>query len=148
MVDQNKEVREQWDNSIDISKEQWMMLLEEQDIIKEQDVRLLQLLYSKSECKATAGQLAEILHMPHHAPLNTQVGRLGKRIVNYLNIHAIRQRYGDGYNWWEVPFIGYSSREGFYWQLRPELQEAMRELSVMGEISLMVKGCFPFFVYT
>ncbi len=128
MLDQIVHERDYWNTPIDITKEQWMMLLEDRDMVKEQDLQLLRLIYSCSGYKATASQLAHLLNMPHHAPLNSQIGQLGKRIVKKLNIQAIRQKYGEGYSWWEVPFTGYSSEEGFYWELRPELQEAMYAL--------------------
>lgn len=98
-----------------------MFLLEEKDIIIEKDVQLLKLIYDCDRCMATATQLAQILRMPHHAPLNSQVGRLGKRIVKKLNISAPKQKYGEGFNWWNVPFWGTGAKEGFYWILRPEL---------------------------
>ncbi len=123
---------EEWKDPINITKEQWVIILEDRDIIKEKDVQLLKLLYSCSGYKATASQLAQLLHMPYHAPINSQVGHLGKRIVKELNILAPKHRYGDrrgeGYNWWNVPFWGETKKEGFYWILRPELQEAIREI--------------------
>ena len=143
MLDQSKNERNYWNTPIGITKEQWMVLLEDRDMIKEQDLQLLKLIYNRSGYKATAGQLAHLLNMPHHAPLNRQIGQLGKRIVKKLNIQAIRQRDGEGYNWWEVPFTGYGSKEGYYWVLRPELQEAMCELNARGEILLMQKVNFP-----
>src|SRR5438874_1157384 len=117
-----------WKDPINITVGQWMFLLEDKEIITEQDIQLLRLIYARDGCMATARQLAQILRMPHHAPLNSQVGRLGKRIVKTLNIQAPKQKYGEGVNWWHVPFWGTGTREGFYWILRPELQEAMREI--------------------
>lgn len=143
MLNQSTNERNYWNSPIDITKEQWMMLLANRDMITEQDLQLLKLIYTCNGYKATAGQLAHLLNMPHHAPLNRQIGQLGKRIVKKLNIQAIRQKYGEGYNWWEVPFTGYSSKEGFYWELRPELQEAMRELNVGGDSFLKENVNFP-----
>lgn len=117
-----------WQDPITITKEQWLFLLEDRKIVTEQDIQLLRLIYARKGCMATATQLTQLLRMPHHAPLNSQVGRLGKRIVKMLNIQAPKQKYGEGVNWWHVPFWGTGSREGFYWILRPELRDAMREL--------------------
>lgn len=143
MLDQSKNERNYWNTFVGITKEQWMVLLEDRGMIKEQDLQLLILIYNRSGYKATAGQLAQLLNMPHHAPLNRQIGQLGKRIVKKLNIQAVRQKHGEGYNWWEVPFTGYGSKEGFYWELRPELQEAMHELNTRGEILLRENVNFP-----
>src|SRR5438876_3872659 len=101
MLDQSKNEQNYWNTPNGITKEQCMMLLEDRDMIKEQDLQVLKLIYNRSGYKATAGQLAQLLNMPHHAPLNSQIGQLGKRIVKKLNIQAIRQRHGEGYNWWE-----------------------------------------------
>jgi len=128
MLDESIRERIHWKDPINITKEQWMFLLEEKNIITEQDIQLLKLIYASDGCMATAAQLAQILRMPHHASLNSQVGRLGKRIVKKLNISAPQQKYGEGFNWWHVPFWGTGAKEGFYWILRPELQEAIREI--------------------
>ncbi|HEV2661162.1 MAG TPA: HNH endonuclease [Ktedonobacteraceae bacterium] len=138
-------IGEQWRDPINVTKEQWMALLENQDIIKEQDIELLRLFYKYKDCKATSLEVAQLLHMPHHAPINRQVSRLGKRIVEELNISAPKHRYGDrrgeGCNWWNVPFWGETKKGGFYWILRPELQEAMRELAQEEELAPEIK--FP-----
>lgn len=143
MLDENISESIHYKDPINITKEQWMILLEEKDIITEQDVQLLKLIYDCDRCMATATQLAQILRMPHHAPLNSQVGRLGKRIVTNLNISAPMQKYGEGFNWWNVPFWGMEAKEGYYWILRPELIDAMYELSVMGEVSPGDEVKFP-----
>lgn len=136
---------EEWRDPIDITKEQWIIILKNRDIIREKDVQLLKMLYSCNGYRATAKQLARLLHMPSHSPLNSQVGRLGKRIGKELNISAPKKhRYSKGRgkesNWWNVPFWGETKREGEYWILRPELQEAIQEIGekevVLLEISI------------
>ncbi|MEO8953883.1 MAG: HNH endonuclease [Ktedonobacteraceae bacterium] len=127
-----------WKDPINITLGQWMFLLEDKEIITEQDIQLLRLIYARGGCMATATQLAQILRMPHHAPLNSQVGRLGKRIVKTLNIQAPKQKYGEGVNWWHVLFWGTGTREGFYWILRPELQEAIRAIDEEGALLLEI----------
>jgi len=118
-----------WRDPVNITKEQWIILLEERDAITEKDIQLLNLIYAIEGCRATAGRLAQLLNMPHHAPLNSQVGRLGRRIVDELNIQAPKQKYGEGFNWWHVLFWGEAAKEGFYWILRPELKDALCELN-------------------
>lgn len=119
---------ESWKDPINITKEQWMILLEDKDIITEKDVELLKLIYVREGCKAKSSQLAQLLHLPHHILLNSQVGQLGKRIVEKLNIQAPKYKHGVGFNWWNVPFWGEEIKEGIYWILRPGLQEAIREI--------------------
>lgn len=136
MFDESRDEAHYWKDPVDITKEQWMFLLEDRDIIKEKDIQLLKLVYDSNGCMATAGQLAQVLHMPHHGPINLQVGRLGKRIVKKLNIQAPEQRFGEGLNWWHVPFWGVATKAGYYWILRPELKDAMSELYVADEVRI------------
>lgn len=82
---------EQWRDPVDITKEQWVDLLEDRDIVMERDFHLLKVIYSCENCRATAKQLARLLHLPSHSPLNIQVGQLGRRIVQVLNISALRK---------------------------------------------------------
>ena len=130
---------ERWDDPIDITKEQWIDLLQDQSITSKEDIVLLQLIYASDDYRATASQLVPFLKMKHHAPINSQVGRWGKRIVNGLNIQAPWQKYGEGVNWWHVPFLGEATKEGYYWTLRPELKEAIDELDETGEIPFVVE---------
>jgi 5-methylcytosine-specific restriction protein A len=64
-------------------------------VVREKDLELLKLIYASDDHMATASQLAEILNIEHHAPLNSQVGRLGKRTANKLNIEAPKQKKGN-----------------------------------------------------
>lgn len=134
MMDEGVSERHQWRDLISITKEQWLTILEDRDVVTEKDVQLLELLYSCDGCEATASFLARLLNMPHHAPLNGQVGQLGKRIVERLGISAPRRRYEEGFNWWHVPFLGETRKKGFYWILRPELQETMREIDAVSSL--------------
>ena len=121
-------LNEEWNNPIGITIEQWIELLQDQDIMREKDIELLKLIYASDDFMATASQLAKRLNMPHFAPLNSQTGRLGKRIVKRLKIEAPKEKHGDGYDWWHVIFLGKSTKEGYYWILRPELKKAMERL--------------------
>jgi 5-methylcytosine-specific restriction protein A len=114
------------------------MLLKDSDVFQKEDIVLLKLLYTREDHMATASQLAKILNIPHHAPLNSQVGRLGKRIVAKLRIDAPKKKVGEGYNWFNVPFWGIETGEGYYWILRPELKSAME--SLYGSYCEIVEG--------
>ncbi len=56
-------------------------------------------------------------------PVNLQVGKLGQKIIVKLNISWPKE-----YRKFNVPFSGEISKGTIYWILRPELQEAMREI--------------------
>ncbi len=132
MFDESMDETHYWTyrEPIDITKEQWKFLLEDRDVITEKDIQLLKLIFARKGCMATAGQLAQLLNLSYHTPINSQVGRLGKRIVRKLNIQAPP----DG--WWKVLFwaIGRTKEGVFYWILRPELRDAMSELYAVDEM--------------
>jgi hypothetical protein len=88
MLDESIREQLQREDPIDITKEQWMTILEDPDVITEQDIQLLKLIFDRKDCKASSSQLAQSLTMPYHAPINSQVGRLGKRIAEKLNIQV------------------------------------------------------------
>lgn len=94
---------------------------------------------------ATDSQLAQLLGLQHHAPLNSQVGRLGKRIGECARVEAPRQKTGEGRNWFNIPFWGIEIRrkKDYYWILRPELKEAMEELGRFGELDLLNRDALP-----
>ena len=120
---------EEWDAPIDITKEQWISLLKDEETITEKDLRLLKAMYSCEGCKATAPQLAQLLGLSHYVTVNNQVGLLGQKIIDTLNISAT---WPKGYMTFNAPFTGEKrvtgKKETIYWILRPELQEAIREI--------------------
>lgn len=123
-----KEVKAEWKDDIGISVGQWVLLLNDRTIFREDDLELLKLIFNCEGHMATASQLARILNIPHHAPLNSQIGRLGQRIVKSLEIEPPKQKVGKGYNWFNVPFWGIETELGYHWILRPELKTAMDTL--------------------
>ena len=115
---------EEWKAPIDITKEQWMSLLRDEKTITEKDLRLLKAIYGCGDCKATSIQLAQLLGMSEKGrPVNFQVGKLGQKIIDKLNISWPKE-----YLKFNVPFSGEKRKGKIYWILRPELQEAMREI--------------------
>lgn len=135
-------MQEEWKDPIDITKEQWMAILGDREIVTNEDFRLLKILYGCEGCEARASRLAQLLNIPHHASINSQVGRLGKRIVEKINVQAPLyhhpEKYGEGFNWWNVPFWGEKRKGNIYWILRPELQEALREMEEEKELLLEI----------
>ncbi len=120
---------EVWNAPINITKEQWISLLRDKETITEQDLQLLKAMYGCDGCKATAPQLAQLLDISHYVSVNKQVGFLGQKIIDKLNISA---KWPKGYLTFNAPFTGEKRvtgrKEKIYWILRPELQEAIREI--------------------
>src|SRR6516162_872394 len=112
--------------SIKITKEHWISLLQDEEIITKTDFRLLKVMFNCYGCDVTVKQLSKKLGMSH-PPLNRQVGRLGERIAMKLEIQASSLQYG-GVKWWIIPFCGKRTRDGYCWKLRPELHQAMQQI--------------------
>lgn len=89
---------------------------------KEEDV--LFAFFSFRDCKATAPQIAEILGYSHFVPVNSLVGKLGKRLAIELNL-PVRKRRDGSFAGWDIIFEGESSYEGFLWTLKKPIQEAI-----------------------
>ncbi len=137
------DIKQEWKDDVNINKKQWIELLRDTTVIKRNDLELLELIYACGNHMTTASQIADILKMVHYVTLNKQVGNLGKRIANKLNIEAPKQKNGQGYNWFNVPFWGIKTDEGYHWILRPELIEAMEELGGSNELNLLAKSVYP-----
>lgn len=118
----------QWNDQINITKSQWIELLQDRTIFKYEDIELLKLIYLSDNYMATASQLINLLDVSHVIVLNNQVGRLGKRIADKLNVIVPKYKYGEGYNWWHIPFLGAKWKNRFYWILREELRDAVAAL--------------------
>jgi hypothetical protein len=115
----------QWKNPTDITKEQWMHILNDEDITTKKDMQLLAALLTYDRCRATASQLAPSLNMPTHHPINRLVGYFGKRAAKKYGTVFFEQHTSG---WWGVPFLGEDGKEGFYWMLRPNLEAALRAI--------------------
>lgn len=116
----------QYRDPIDISKEQWIEMLSNPDVFKEEDIKLIKKIYEMGG-QATASELAEIENK-HPSSYNAKVVALSKRIQSYTNCTVPLRRDGKE-RWWHVPFYGTYKDDGtFNWILRPELKDAIREL--------------------
>ncbi len=130
MLDESVGEQFQQEDPLGITKEQWMNILDDPDLITDKDRKLLQLIFDCENHEARSSQLAQKLNMPHHLPINNRIGRLGKRIAEKLNIQVpTRSPLTNDPMWWSVPFQGRDEGEGrFCYILKPELKEAMQEI--------------------
>jgi hypothetical protein len=105
MFDESISEQLHWEDLIGITKEQWMIILEDPDLITEKDFQLLELIFDCKDCETSSSELARLLNMDSHGPINLQVGRLGKRIAKKLNIQVpTRSPFTNDPMWWSVPF--------------------------------------------
>lgn len=135
MSDQSAEEKHPWTYTepIGITKEQWMAILEDEDIVTEKDRELLKLMYGGEWFRAP--KLAELLQISYYGLINLQAGHLGKRVAEKLGIPVPEWR-------WRVLFWGKGEEGFFYWSLRPELRDAMSELELKYTLSQNAESNF------
>ncbi|MDR7870718.1 MAG: AAA family ATPase [Tissierellaceae bacterium] len=115
-----------YDTDLDISKEQWVAILLNRNILKFEDVELLLKIYEIGG-EASSSMLKQHLNKsPSY--LNFQALNFGKRIQAYTNCTKITGEDGTNW-WWHITFHGnYKDTNDFYWILRPELNKAIKEV--------------------
>lgn len=115
--------------SFTITKEQWISLLNDVEIITEKDFQLFTVMYNNYDCDVPVKQLSQQLKLTRHYILNFQVKPLGERIAKELKIPDSSLQVEGKVRRWIVPFCGKDIKgTGYCWKLRPELQEAMGEI--------------------
>lgn len=115
---------------LEICVEQWFELINDNSIFKEEDISLITALYHCDNSREKASKLAIILEVYSHSVLNLQIGRLGKRIIKKYPKIKYPTREDGTVRYWHIPFWGEDAEKKgqFYWQLRPELKEAVKKL--------------------
>lgn len=118
----------------ELSTAQWSEILSRQELTNEFDLSIFQALYSFEGNKAYASQLGFLLGYKGkspHAPLNSEIGRLAKRIATHYDIQ-FTERSSRKYKYWDLFFNGWEEGKYFVWQLRPELVQALEDLELTG----------------
>ena len=114
---------------LNISVERWEELLQDSRVFKDDDIILIRTLYKCKGCRERASVLANIIGTNYQV-LNLQIGRLGKRIVNEFPDVEFPTRENGKILYWYIPFVGEDAETPgqFYWELRSELKQAIKEL--------------------
>jgi len=115
-----------------ISKEQYKRALQEDGVLKSRSIELLNLMYDAPDCAVTASELASVLGYKDFPPVNALIGKLGKRIAEYLEIE-LPERTNNSPGWWQILAHGEYKEIGFTWTLREELFDALVELELLDE---------------
>ncbi len=127
---------------IDISAEQWLGLLCDSSVFEGSDLDLIKALYACEGCREKASVLADILGVSHYSVLNLQIGRLGKRIINKLPDVKFPTDETGKICYWHIPFWAEDAEKKgrYFWELRPELKEAIEKLSNADKINMQVNN--------
>ncbi|MGL4760835.1 MAG: hypothetical protein ACRCWG_05180 [Sarcina sp.] len=120
----------EYNEKVDINKEEWKSILQNEDITFEVNKELLIRIYNKEDCMATAKELTEEKGK-YGSAYNSIVVAWSKRIINAVNIEPPKQKDDSTKNsYWHVMFLGAKEKVSgnFLWIIREELLEALEEL--------------------
>lgn len=91
-------------------------------------LRLLVEQYHAPRRTVTATQLAKLAEVRGgHPAVNVQYGRLGHMFANEIDFDPDIRPNGTA-RWWAMWSLGYSTTEGFLWEMLPEVAEALETL--------------------
>ncbi len=123
-----------YDYDVEISKKQWLELLQDREIFTEKNIEHMKCIYAFKNHAATCKEVSEILGDSAQA-YNALGVTLAKRISKKLDIRDLPHRNGEGEGnvYWYILFYGQyvqdKNRIGtFEWKLKPELASALKEL--------------------
>ncbi|MGL4742448.1 MAG: HNH endonuclease [Sarcina sp.] len=120
----------EFNEDVNITKDKWKELLLNAEVVKKEDLNLFMVMYNKKNYACTGIELEHDTKIKYNT-YNLRVGRLGKKIVKYLNLDAPRQRDDTSkFNYWHVMFLGTRdiNTKRFVWILRSNIIAAIDEL--------------------
>ncbi|NDU96483.1 HNH endonuclease [Spirosoma terrae] len=123
-------------NESTLTRDQFIEILQDNEIVKQEDIAVFQVIYAFEGHKAYASQVARILGKKGknpHSSINLQIGRLAKRIARKHDIN-FTIRSNQTYKYWDLFFNGWDEGRFWVWQLKDELVEALTETELTGEI--------------
>jgi 5-methylcytosine-specific restriction protein A len=102
-------------------------------VTKEHDLIVLRLVYESGNHEMHASDIAPHLSYTGHAPVNSQIARFSKRVVEKTGVRPPVREDGST-RWWHVPFLGYDKKDGMCaWIMRPELVAACEQVFGQGD---------------
>lgn len=116
-----------------ITKETFVEILQDKDIVKPNDLLIFQTLYSLDKQEASATDLARIIGWSDKNGVVGKIVGLGKRILKKYDIKQ-REREDGTKALWDFFFTGYYKGTFFIYQLKPELKEALEECGLTDNI--------------
>lgn len=116
---------------IDITKEEWMEMLQNEEVFYSEAMQMIRAWYRCPGHQASSKEIMSSLYPDYKGtPYNGIVTALGKRIIKHLNRFEVKGSDGKA-TYWCIPFEGwYGSNREFIWKIRDELVQAMDELEM------------------
>jgi 5-methylcytosine-specific restriction protein A len=118
----------------EISKSQWIEILQASEITKELDLSIFQTLYSFNHHAASSSDVGRILGYGGSTPqgaINLEIGKYAKRIAQHYDIN-FSERSNRKFKYWDLFFDGLYRGQTFVWQLKPALKEALEASQLTG----------------
>ncbi|MFN5208814.1 MAG: hypothetical protein ACK5D8_04920 [Bacteroidota bacterium] len=116
-----------------ISKELFVEILQDKDLVQPDDLLIFQTLYSLDKQEASATDLARIIGWSDKNGVVGKIVGLGKRILKKHDIKQTEREDGTR-KLWDFFFTGYYKGTFFIYQLKLELKEALEECGLTENI--------------
>jgi hypothetical protein len=118
-----------------ISKDVFIEILQNEGLVRREELSIFQTIHSLTRKEASATQLAAVLGWPDFRTVVSRVVGLGKRIRSRYSLPAMKR--ADGSNtYWVLFFTGSYAGSQFMYRLRPELTAALAECGLLDEDKL------------
>lgn len=114
-----------------LSRENWLEVLHNREIIDDAALRMIDYVYSLPECTSTASDIALAFGVDYRA-VTAWNRRAAKKIYEYFFRIPPKNMDGSGYRYWNVIFDSdpenpKNEKGHYYWRLRPNLIKAWEE---------------------
>ncbi len=112
-----------------LTKHDWMDILQNENMTNQLDLSIFTTLYSFDKHQAPASIIAQKLNTTY-GNINLEVGRYAKRIAKFYDI-SFTARENQKEKFWDLFFNGWGDGKLFIWELKSEIQEALKELNMI-----------------
>jgi predicted HNH restriction endonuclease len=109
-----------------LSKKEYKKALQSKHVLKGKSLELLGRLNDAISCGATAKEISNIFGYSDFPPVNSIIGKLGKRIQKSVNPKTTTGN-------WNTIADGKQTERGFVWVLKKELRDALLELGMINK---------------
>lgn len=113
-----------------ISSDLFKEILVDDQLTRPDDLKILQAIYGMNHHEGTATDISNQLGYSDKAAVIGKISGLGLRIYKKYRIKRRIRENGKAVNW-DIFFTGYFKESFFVWQLKPELIQALEELSLV-----------------
>ncbi len=134
-------------NTVDtgITTDEWLQLLANEELIKEEYLKWILRFYREPGHQATCGQLAK-KYKVHAQSVNSYITNCGKAIQKHLDRFIIKSDLAEGNHYVTILVKGkYSSKtaDGFVFQIREELAKAIEQFLYNKLLELFKEWALP-----